>query len=61
MTRSPVEQQGGRGDGRSPHPHPSALTMGLSVCCSGNSMQEKARLRSEVGYQVRENDLQLLA
>lgn len=61
MTRSPVEQEGGRGDGRSPHPHSSALTVGLSVCCLGNSMQEKAPLRSEVGCQARENDRQLLA
>ena len=61
MTRSPVKQEGGRGDDQSPHPHPSALTMGLYVCCSGNSMQEKAPLRSEVGYQALENDWQLLA
>ena len=28
VTRSPAEQEGGRGDGRSPHPHPSALKWG---------------------------------
>ena len=34
---------------------------GVSVCCSGNSTQEKSPLRSEAECQVCENDPQLLA